>query len=207
MRLSKEISQLDRCNNRQNHIKSPLYHGLSTGKSSVRDHRGPSAHHSSVVDTRSGSHRSDDSVGLFGHDQSVDQSQRGTQSGYQIKSVNQAQDVLIILAQFCYNIELTLRPEAILDFYTPTQALTTKRSSKLRRTLTQKLTLAEERTYRLFLKSFELQQLRISTPALIQGSKWVANERAKLGESSATQIVKNRGWNRREMAIESDGEQ
>ncbi|KZV38795.1 hypothetical protein F511_19845 [Dorcoceras hygrometricum] len=33
-------------------IKSPLYHGLSTGKSSVRDHRGPSAHHSSVVDTR-----------------------------------------------------------------------------------------------------------------------------------------------------------
>ncbi|KZV48439.1 mediator-associated protein 1-like [Dorcoceras hygrometricum] len=35
-----------------NHIMSPLYHGLSTGKSSVRDHRGPSAHHSSVVDTR-----------------------------------------------------------------------------------------------------------------------------------------------------------
>ncbi|KZV21986.1 hypothetical protein F511_37305 [Dorcoceras hygrometricum] len=35
-----------------NHIKSPLYHGLSTGKSSVRDHRGPSAHHSSAVDTR-----------------------------------------------------------------------------------------------------------------------------------------------------------
>ncbi|KZV43732.1 dystroglycan-like [Dorcoceras hygrometricum] len=30
----------------------PLYHGLSTGKSSVRDHRGPSAHHSAVVDTR-----------------------------------------------------------------------------------------------------------------------------------------------------------
>ncbi|KZV39351.1 hypothetical protein F511_44966 [Dorcoceras hygrometricum] len=35
-----------------NHIKSPQYHGLSTGKSSVRDHRGPSAHHSSAVDTR-----------------------------------------------------------------------------------------------------------------------------------------------------------
>ncbi|KZV35818.1 Fibronectin type III domain-containing protein isoform 1 [Dorcoceras hygrometricum] len=33
------------------HIKSPQYHGLSTGKSSVRDHRGPSAHHSSAVDT------------------------------------------------------------------------------------------------------------------------------------------------------------
>ncbi|KZV20076.1 zinc finger protein CONSTANS-LIKE 8 [Dorcoceras hygrometricum] len=31
---------------------SPLYHGLSTGKSSVRDHRVPSAHHISAVDTR-----------------------------------------------------------------------------------------------------------------------------------------------------------
>ncbi|KZV49265.1 hypothetical protein F511_39134 [Dorcoceras hygrometricum] len=52
MRLSKEIGQLGQCIHRQNHIKSPLYHGLSTGKSSVRDHRGPSAHHSSAVDTR-----------------------------------------------------------------------------------------------------------------------------------------------------------
>ncbi|KZV42466.1 hypothetical protein F511_32563 [Dorcoceras hygrometricum] len=69
--------------------------------------------------------------------------------------------------------------------------------------LTQKLTLAEERTYRLFLKSFELQQLRVSTPALIQGSKRAANERAKLGESSATQIVKNRGWMRWKSAIEN----
>ncbi|KZV13939.1 BRCT domain-containing protein [Dorcoceras hygrometricum] len=35
-----------------NKLKSPLYHSVSTGKSSVREHRGPSAHHSLVVDTR-----------------------------------------------------------------------------------------------------------------------------------------------------------
>ncbi|KZV40702.1 hypothetical protein F511_29219 [Dorcoceras hygrometricum] len=54
-----------------------------------------------------------------------------------------------------------------------------------------------------FSKSFEHQQLHASTPALIQGSKWVTIERAKLGESSATKIVKNRGWKRRESAVES----
>ncbi|KZV49351.1 calmodulin-binding transcription activator 6-like [Dorcoceras hygrometricum] len=51
----------------------------------------------------SGSHRSDDSVGLFGHDPTVGQSQRGTQSGYQIKSVNQAQDVLTTRKQSSIN--------------------------------------------------------------------------------------------------------
>ncbi|KZV28586.1 putative phosphomevalonate kinase [Dorcoceras hygrometricum] len=51
------------------------------------------------------------------------------------------------------------------------------------------------------------QKLHASTPALIQGLKWVANERAKLGESSATKIVKNRGWKRRESAVESYGVQ
>ncbi|KZV38692.1 UDP-glucose:glycoprotein glucosyltransferase-like [Dorcoceras hygrometricum] len=51
------------------------------------------------------------------------------------------------------------------------------------------------------------QKLHASTPALIQGLKWVANERAKLGESSATKIVKKRGWNRWESAVESYGEQ
>ncbi|KZV32689.1 hypothetical protein F511_14462 [Dorcoceras hygrometricum] len=83
---------------------SPLYHGLSTGKSSVRDHRGPSAHHSSAVDTRIGSHRSDDSVGLFGHDPTVGQSQRGTQSA-----------------------------RSILQSYTSTQALTTKNQAQTTR--------------------------------------------------------------------------
>ncbi|KZV57170.1 putative RNA-dependent RNA polymerase 3-like [Dorcoceras hygrometricum] len=50
------------------------------------------------------------------------------------------------------------------------------------------------------------QKLRASTPALIQGSKLVAIERDKLGEFNATKIVKNRGWKRRESAVESYGE-
>ncbi|KZV44607.1 hypothetical protein F511_41899 [Dorcoceras hygrometricum] len=69
--------------------------------------------------------------------------------------------------------------------------------------LTQKLTLAEKRTHRLFLKSFELQQLHVSTPALIQRLNWVANERAKQGKSSATKIVKNKGWMRWKSAVEN----
>ncbi|KZV25619.1 hypothetical protein F511_08648 [Dorcoceras hygrometricum] len=52
-------------------------------------------------------------------------------------------------------------------------------------------------------ESFEHQQLHASTPALIQGLKWVANERAKLGELSATKILKNKGWKRRESTVES----
>ncbi|KZV19192.1 hypothetical protein F511_38994 [Dorcoceras hygrometricum] len=55
------------------------------GKSSVRDLQSPSAHHSSVVfrHNQSVGHHYDDSVGLFRHDTSVGQSQRGSQSGHQ----------------------------------------------------------------------------------------------------------------------------
>ncbi|KZV52830.1 hypothetical protein F511_38012 [Dorcoceras hygrometricum] len=51
------------------------------GKSSVRDLQSPSAHHSSVVfrHNQSVDHHSDDSVGLFRHNSSVGQSQRGSQ--------------------------------------------------------------------------------------------------------------------------------
>ncbi|KZV50940.1 hypothetical protein F511_13137 [Dorcoceras hygrometricum] len=54
-------------------------------ESSVRDNRGPSAHHSSVVfrNDKSVTHHSDDSVGLFRHNTSVAQPQRGSQSGHQ----------------------------------------------------------------------------------------------------------------------------
>ncbi|KZV44247.1 hypothetical protein F511_43111 [Dorcoceras hygrometricum] len=69
--------------------------------------------------------------------------------------------------------------------------------------LTQKLKLIGETHDTDFYKSSEHQQLHASTPALIQGSKWVEIERANLGESSATKIVKNRGWKRRESAVES----
>ncbi|KZV54100.1 hypothetical protein F511_28469 [Dorcoceras hygrometricum] len=47
-----------------------------------------------------------------------------------------------------------------------------------------------------FLKSFEVPQLRVSTSSEIQLLKWVANERAKQGELSATKISKNKGWMR-----------
>ncbi|KZV43963.1 hypothetical protein F511_29044 [Dorcoceras hygrometricum] len=66
---------------------------------------------------------------------------------------------------------------------------------------------ASRRTHaQTFLKSFELQQLHVSTPALIQRLNWVANERAKQGKSSATKIVKNKGWMRWKSAVENHGE-
>ncbi|KZV40818.1 Pentatricopeptide repeat (PPR-like) superfamily protein isoform 1 [Dorcoceras hygrometricum] len=43
-----------------------------------------------------------------------------------------------------------------------------------------------------FLKSFEVQQLRVSTSSALQLLKWVANERAKQGEFSATKISKTK---------------
>ncbi|KZV24498.1 hypothetical protein F511_21944 [Dorcoceras hygrometricum] len=73
--------------------------------------------------------------------------------------------------------------------------------------LTQKLNPTGEMHSTDFSKSFEHQQLRASNPELIQGSKWVAIERAKLWEYNATKIIKNRGWKRRESAMESYGEQ
>ncbi|KZV28112.1 Leucine-rich repeat protein kinase family protein [Dorcoceras hygrometricum] len=46
-----------------------------------------------------------------------------------------------------------------------------------------------------------------SLNSLLLASKLVSMGRSSLKESSATKNVKNKGWNRREMAIESDGEQ
>ncbi|KZV37116.1 hexokinase-3-like [Dorcoceras hygrometricum] len=45
-----------------------------------------------------------------------------------------------------------------------------------------------------FLKSFEVQQLRVSASSALQLLKWVANERVKQGEFSATKISENEGW-------------
>ncbi|KZV19929.1 nicotianamine synthase [Dorcoceras hygrometricum] len=115
--------------------------------------------------------------------------------------------VLIILAQFCYNIEFTLRPEAILEFYTPTQALTTKRSSKLRRTLTQQLVRVENRVCSRGRAIREHTETLGSFYSLLIASKPVSAERASLKESSATKIVKNKGWKRRESTVENYGEQ
>ncbi|KZT76665.1 hypothetical protein F511_46310 [Dorcoceras hygrometricum] len=73
--------------------------------------------------------------------------------------------------------------------------------------LTQKLTLAEERTHRLFSKASNSSSFAFPLPAQIQRLKWVANERAKQGESSATKISKNRGWMRWEIGGGNYGEQ
>ncbi|KZV58015.1 luc7-like protein 3 [Dorcoceras hygrometricum] len=115
--------------------------------------------------------------------------------------------VLIILAQFCYKIELTLRREAKLEFYTPTQALTTKRSSKLRRTLTQQLVRVENRVCSRGRAIREHTETLGSFYSLLLASKLVSAERASLKESRATKNVKNEGWKRRKSTVESYGEQ
>ncbi|KZV20364.1 scopoletin glucosyltransferase [Dorcoceras hygrometricum] len=79
-----------------------------------------------------------------------------------------------------------------------------KQSLKYKGLLTQTFTLTEGSQIS---RHEDTRQLRVPPPALIQGSKRVSNERAKQGESSATKNVKSRSWNRRKMAIESDGEQ
>ncbi|KZV44332.1 pentatricopeptide repeat-containing protein chloroplastic [Dorcoceras hygrometricum] len=55
-------------------------------------------------------------------------------------------------------------------------------------------------------ESFEQQLFALPLLLKCSASK-VANKRANQGESSATKIVKNRGWMRWELAIESYGEQ
>ncbi|KZV29563.1 hypothetical protein F511_00841 [Dorcoceras hygrometricum] len=119
-------------------------------------------------------------------------------------------------AEICYNIANILaqshhrhaNPTArsIIQSYTSTQALTTKNRAQLQEMLTQKLTLAEERKHRLLSKASNSSSFAFPLQAQLQRFKRIANERANQGESSATKIVKNKGWMRQEMAIEHDGE-
>ncbi|KZV19838.1 hypothetical protein F511_34446 [Dorcoceras hygrometricum] len=144
----------------------PLYHAqqVSRWKSSIRDLQDPSAHHSSVVfrHDMSVGHHSDDSVGIFRHNKSVGQSQRGSQSGHQ--SNCQAQ-------YFNKSTETRNKRNA----HPETQ--TSRRTNELLCTKTQ--------------------QLRTSSPTLIQGFKWAAIERATHDESSATKITQIIGGERR----------
>ncbi|KZV48101.1 hypothetical protein F511_02714 [Dorcoceras hygrometricum] len=78
----------------------------------------------------------------------------------------------------------------------PNQALATRTELNSTRNAHPKAHASRRTHAQIFLKSFELQQLRVSTPALIQRLKRVATERAKQGKSSATKIVKNKGWMR-----------
>ncbi|KZV56680.1 xanthine dehydrogenase [Dorcoceras hygrometricum] len=65
----------------------------------------------------------------------------------------------------------------------------------------------EKRTAQISPKASNASNSTLPDSALIQGLKWVAIERAKLGEFNATKIIKNKGWKRRESAMESYGEQ
>ncbi|KZV38437.1 sorting nexin 2A-like [Dorcoceras hygrometricum] len=61
--------------------------------------------------------------------------------------------------------------------------------------------------HRFLPKTFNAINSTLPNSALIQDLRWVEIERAKLGEFNATNIIKNRGWRRRESAMESYGEQ
>ncbi|KZV43509.1 hypothetical protein F511_19053 [Dorcoceras hygrometricum] len=176
----------------------PLYHTqpISRWKSSVRDHRGPSAHHSSVETLESGSRHSDDSVGLFGHDSTVGQSQRGTQSDMlTLKLPRAAQfvpflfnlpnrfllaqnhaaghfleaeiccNIANILAQFLIKITLSLLPEANSNSTLLRRLSLLKTELKPQELLTQKLTLAEERTHRPSSKASKSSSFTFPLPA------------------------------------------
>ncbi|KZV49959.1 hypothetical protein F511_04267 [Dorcoceras hygrometricum] len=82
----------------------PLYHAQQIGrwKSSVRDNRGPSAHHSSVVfrNDKLVAHHLDDSVELFRHNTSVVQSQRGSQSAIHNPNYSHAQSCYELLNSY-----------------------------------------------------------------------------------------------------------
>ncbi|KZV50334.1 hypothetical protein F511_36785 [Dorcoceras hygrometricum] len=72
---------------------------------------------------------------------------------------------------------------------------------------TKSLNPQEKRTAQIYPKASNASNSTLPDSALIQGLKWVAIERAKIGEFNATKIIKNRGWKQRESAMESYGEQ
>ncbi|KZV30493.1 nuclear matrix constituent protein 1-like protein [Dorcoceras hygrometricum] len=111
------------------HIKSPQYHGLSTGKSS-----GP-----------------------------ISPSQLGGRHSYSVVTA----------------------PMIVLDWLK-----LQKQNSKYKGLLTQTFTLAEGSQIS---RHEDTRQLRVPPPALIQGSKWVANERAKQGPISEENNTDHQG--------------
>ncbi|KZV34067.1 hypothetical protein F511_25162 [Dorcoceras hygrometricum] len=104
----------------------PLYHAqqVSRWKSSVQDIQGPSTHHSSVVFryNKSVGHHSEDSVGLFRHDKSVGQSQRGSQTGHQInlsirlKIAPDMTTFFTTMSDKCYNAPELVKEDLLYHF-------------------------------------------------------------------------------------------
>ncbi|KZV40357.1 hypothetical protein F511_01679 [Dorcoceras hygrometricum] len=145
------------------------------GKSSVRDLQSPSAHHSSVVfrHNQSVGHHSDDSVGIFRHDASVGQSQRGSQSGHQsiCQSGSRCMHVLEVYVGI-NNKGKAQNQEELLP-----------RSSKL----------TDEQPDQISQESSNEQQLCASSSIRTTATNKVAIEKGTLKEPSATKIVQNRG--------------
>ncbi|KZV36903.1 inactive poly [Dorcoceras hygrometricum] len=88
------------------------------------------------------------------------------------------------------------------------KVLTTRAKLKTTKEFSPKsLNPQEKRTAQISPKSSNASNSTLPDSALIQGLKWVAIERAKLGEFNSTRIIKNKGLKRRESAVESYGEQ
>ncbi|KZV36946.1 hypothetical protein F511_19117 [Dorcoceras hygrometricum] len=93
-------------------------------------------------------------------------------------------------------------------FYLATQVLTTRAKLKTTKDAHPEVHASRRKTRHRFLpKTSNASNSTLQDSALIQGLKWVAIERSKLGEFNATRIIKNRGWKRRESAVESYCEQ
>ncbi|KZV56651.1 GHMP kinase (ISS) [Dorcoceras hygrometricum] len=111
-----------------------------------------------------------------------------------------------ITARWRHSNPVVTTPTIALDFSDTTQQSashnvapnqTTKNRAQNTRNAHPKAHASRRTHAQTFLKSFEVQQLRVSTSSAIQLLKWVANERAKQGKFSATKISKNKGWMRR----------
>ncbi|KZV13544.1 receptor-like protein kinase-like [Dorcoceras hygrometricum] len=93
-------------------------------------------------------------------------------------------------------------------FYLATQVLTTRAKLKTTKDAYPEVHANRRKTRHRFLpKTSNASNSTLPNSALIQDLRWVAIERAKLGESNATKIIKNRGWKRRKSTVESYGEQ
>ncbi|KZV18486.1 carboxyl-terminal-processing peptidase 1, chloroplastic [Dorcoceras hygrometricum] len=99
-----------------------------------------------------------------------------------------------ILAKFLIIITINLLPESNPNSTHLRRLRLLKNRAQTTRIAHPKAHASRRTHAQTFLKGFEVQQLRVSTSSANQVLKWVANERAKQGEFSATKISRNKGW-------------
>ncbi|KZV52378.1 hypothetical protein F511_32601 [Dorcoceras hygrometricum] len=165
MRAAKENHSARPVYQQAKYIRSPLYHGQSTGKSSVRDHRA----------------RQPITARMIALDWCTT---------HLLASSNVAR----VMNQI-YQSPICMH------------ALATKTELKSQELLTRSSKESTAESAHETSNFTNTQKLLGFLNSLSLASKLVSMGRASLKESSATKNVKNRGWNRREMAIDSDGEQ